>query len=418
MIRVLLADESERITETVARRLGQEGDLVVCAIARDGDTALQEALRTRPDVAVVDAGLPGMDGIQTTEMLVQYLPRTGVILLSMEAENEAFRRAMLAGAREFLQKPFSGDEMVAAVRRVHAFEQRKAAPPSVTAAPAAPVAEGKLLTVVGAKGGVGKTTVAANLAVALARSHRVALVDCSLQFGDVAILLNVSPERTISDLAANNAVADRDVIAEVMSDGPGGVRVLAAPTSPELADYVTTQHLRVLIEQLRASFDFVVVDTAPHLGEITLDVVEMADRVLLVTDLSATAIKNARLLQNVLGVLKIDHESLVLVINHREAAGELERAYIEKLLEMRAAAEIPYDPVVVATSIARGVPFVLAQPQSQVAIRVAGLADALAAVASGPRPSGAAGPPEAQPRRRRGVLGMGRAQGDPASPTD
>ena len=409
MIRVLVADESERITDNVARRLGEEGDLLVCAVARDGDTALQEALRTQPDVAVVDAGLPGMDGIQTTEMLVQYLPRTGVILLSMEAENEAFRRAMLAGAREFLQKPFSGDELVAAVRRVHAFEQRKATPPAATAAPAAPVTQGRLFTVIGAKGGVGKTTVAANLAVALARSHRVALVDCSLQFGDVGIMLNVSPERTIADLAANNAVADRDVIAEVMNDGPGGIRVLAGPASPELADYVTTQHLRALIDQLRSSFDFVVVDTAPHLGEITLDVVEMADQVLLVSDLSATAIKNARLLQNVLGVLKVDQDRLVLVVNHREAAGELERAYIEKLLQLRATAEIPYDPAVVATSVARGVPFMLAQPQSQVALQVGALADALELAGSGKRPAGAA--PDAPHRRRRGVLGMGPGAG-------
>ena len=119
IIRVLLADESARIIENLRKRLGQEEDLTVCAVAGDGDTALQEALRTQPNVAVVDAGLPGMDGIQTTEMLVQYLPNTGVILLSMEAENEAFRRAMLAGAREFLQKPFSGDELVSAIRRVH-----------------------------------------------------------------------------------------------------------------------------------------------------------------------------------------------------------------------------------------------------------------------------------------------------------
>ena len=414
MIRVLLADESERITQNVTRRLGQEGDLVVCAVARDGDTALQEALRTRPDVAVVDAGLPGMDGIQTTEMLVQYLPRTGVILLSMEAENEAFRRAMLAGAREFLQKPFSGDELVAAVRRVHAFEQRKAAPPAPPASPAAPVIEGRLLTVVGAKGGVGKSTIAANLAVALARTHRVALVDCSLQFGDIGILLNVSAERTISDLAASNTVADPGAIAEVMVDGPGGIRVLAAPTSPELADYVTTQHLRALIDQLRHSFDCVVVDTAPHLSEISLDVVEMADRVLLVTDLSATSIKNARLLQTVMGVLKVEPERLVLVINHREAAGELDRSHVEGLLKLHAAVEIPYDPVVVATSVGRGVPFVLAQPQSQVALRIAGLAQALAPAPSERRAPAAAPPPlDAPSRRRHGVLGMGRGPTDP-----
>jgi pilus assembly protein CpaE len=408
VIRVLLADESARIIENVTRRLSQEGDLVVCAVAQDGDTALQEALRTRPDVAVVDAGLPGMDGIQTTEMLVQYLPGTGVILLSLDVENEAFRRAMLAGAREFLQKPFGGDELVSAIRRVHAFLLRKATPTatSATGATAAtPSSEGRLFTVVGAKGGVGKSVIAVNCAVALARSHRVALVDGSLQFGDIGVLLDVSPERTISDLAANNAVADRDVIAEVMIDGPGGVRVLAAPSSPELADYVTTQHLRALIDELRHTYDCIVVDTAPHLSEISLDLVEMADKVVLVTDLSATAVKNARLLQTVMGVLKVDSSRFMLVINHREAAGELARAYAEELLKTAATVEIPYDPGVVATSIGRGVPFALAQPQSSVAMAVTALAEILAPSVGVHRPAEPAPPgPEPAPRRRRRLL--------------
>ncbi len=421
MIRVLLADESTRIIENLSKRLGQEEDLTVCAVAADGDTAIQEALRTQPDVAVVDAGLPGMDGIQTTEMLVQYLPNTGVILLSMEAENEAFRRAMLAGAREFLQKPFSGDELVAAIRRVHAYGLRKGTPASTPAGAspgAAPTRGGKLFTVVGAKGGVGKSAIAANLAVSLGRSCRVALLDCSLQFGDIGILLDITAERTIADLAANNAVADHDVVEEVMVDGPGGVRVLAAPVSPELADYVTTQHLRALIEQLRRTYDCIVVDTATHLSEISLDLVEMADKILVVTDLSATGVKNARLLQAVMGVLKVDPGRFVLVVNHRDGAGELERGYVENVLRTAATAEIPYEPNVVATSIARGVPFVLSQPQSQAALRIAGLADLLApAVAGRARPDADAAPPEAAPKRRR-RLGMGRGRSDPAAASD
>ena len=423
MIRVLLADESARIIENLRKRLGQEEDLTVCAVAGDGDTALQEALRTQPNVAVVDAGLPGMDGIQTTEMLVQYLPNTGVILLSMEAENEAFRRAMLAGAREFLQKPFSGDELVSAIRRVHAYGQRKGTPAASAAAEASadavPSGGGKLFTVVGAKGGVGKSAIAANLAVSLSRTCRVALLDCSLQFGDIGILLNITAERTIADLAANNAVADHDVVEEVMVDGPGGVRVLAAPISPELADYVTTQHLRALIEQLRRTYDCIVVDTATHLSEISLDLVEMADKVLVITDLSTTGVKNARLLQAVMGVLKVDPARFVLVVNHRDGAGELERSYVENVLKTAATAEIPYDPNVVATSIARGVPFVLSQPQSQAAVRIARLAGLLAPAEPGrghPEADSAAPHPAGPKRRRR--LGMGRSRSGQAAASD
>ena len=423
MIRVLLADESNRIIENLSKRLGQEEGLTVCAVAGDGDTALQEALRTQPNVAVVDAGLPGMDGIQTTEMLVQYLPNTGVILLSMEAENEAFRRAMLAGAREFLQKPFSGDELVSAIRRVHAYGQRKGTPAASAAADAGadavPSRGGKLFTVVGAKGGVGKSAIAANLAVSLSRTCRVALLDCSLQFGDIGILLNITAERTIADLAANNAVADHDVVEEVMVDGPGGVRVLAAPISPELADYVTTQHLRALIEQLRRTYDCIVVDTATHLSEISLDLVEMADKVLVVTDLSTTGVKNARLLQTVMGVLKVDPARFALVVNHRDGAGELDRAYVEDVLKTAATAEIPYDPNVVATSIARGVPFVLSQPQSQAALRIAGLAGLLASGVPGRgHPERDAAPLDPTPPKRRRRLGIGRSRSGQAAASD
>jgi pilus assembly protein CpaE len=364
-----------------------------------------------------------MDGIQTTEMLVQYLPNTGVILLSMEAENEAFRRAMLAGAREFLQKPFSGDELVSAIRRVHAYGQRKGTPAASPAADpgadAAPSRGGKLFTVVGAKGGVGKSAIAANLAVSLGRTCRVALLDCSLQFGDIGILLNITAERTIADLAANNAVADHDVVEDVMVDGPGGVRVLAAPISPELADYVTTQHLRALIEQLRRTYDCIVVDTATHLSEISLDLVEMADKVLVVTDLSTTGVKNARLLQTVMGVLKVDPARFVLVVNHRDGAGELERSYVENVLKTEATVEVPYDPNVVATSIARGVPFVLSQPQSPAALRIAGLAGLLSSPVPGRgHPEAGAAMLDAAPHKRRRRLGIGRSRSGQAAASD
>jgi pilus assembly protein CpaE len=247
----------------------------------------------------------------------------------------------------------------------------------------------------------------------------VALLDCSLQFGDIGILLNITAERTIADLAANNAVADHDVVEEVMVDGPGGVRVLAAPISPELADYVTTQHLRALIEQLRRTYDCIVVDTATHLSEISLDLVEMADKVLVITDLSTTGVKNARLLQAVMGVLKVDPARFVLVVNHRDGAGELERSYVENVLKTAATAEIPYDPNVVATSIARGVPFVLSQPQSQAAVRIARLAGLLAPAEPGrghPEADSAAPHPAGPKRRRR--LGMGRSRSGQAAASD
>jgi pilus assembly protein CpaE len=145
----------------------------------------------------------------------------------------------------------------------------------------------------------------------------------------------------------------------------------------------------------------------------------MADKVLVVTDLSTTGVKNARLLQTVMGVLKVDPARFVLVVNHRDGAGELERGYVENLLKTEASAEIPYDPNVVATSIARGVPFVLSQPQSQAALRIAGLASLLSsAVPRRGHPEAGAASLDPAPHKRRRRLGIGRSRSGQAAASD
>jgi pilus assembly protein CpaE len=399
MIRVLIADDSLQVSDNISRRLGLESDLLVCGTARDGETAVQDALRLRPDIAVVDAGLPGMDGGQTTEMLAQCLPGTGVIMMSMEAENDAYRLAMLAGAREFLQKPFKGDDLVAAVRRVHAFEQRRVvaapAPPARPAAPAVPSAPRGIVTVVlSGKGGVGKTVVAVNLAATLgAHANRVALLDFSMQFGDVAAALNLPTERTVTDLLMDEHTADGGLIQQAMVEGPAGVSVLLAPTSPEVADFVTAKHLRELIGVLRGSYDHIVIDTAAYLTEASLGILDLAQHVVLVTDLSVTGVKNARLTRGVLDTLRIDPELVYIVANHRESAGELDRTGAESFLGARIASEIPHDAAVVASSVNEGVPFVVSSPATAVsaAVRaVAGAMDpALQIGSEAPRPAGA-----------------------------
>jgi pilus assembly protein CpaE len=399
MIRVLIADDSLQVSDNISRRLGLESDLLVCGTARDGETAVQDALRLRPDIAVVDAGLPGMDGGQTTEMLAQCLPGTGVIMMSMEAENDAYRLAMLAGAREFLQKPFKGDDLVAAVRRVHAFEQRRVvaapAPPARPAAPAVPSAPRGIVTVVlSGKGGVGKTVVAVNLAATLgAHANRVALLDFSMQFGDVAAALNLPTERTVTDLLMDEHTADGGLVQQAMVEGPAGVSVLLAPTSPEVADFVTAKHLRELIGVLRGSYDHIVIDTAAYLTEASLGILDLAQHVVLVTDLSVTGVKNARLTRGVLDTLRIDPELVYIVANHRESAGELDRTGAESFLGARIASEIPHDAAVVASSVNEGVPFVVSSPATAVsaAVRaVAGAMDpALQIGSEAPRPAGA-----------------------------
>lgn len=422
-IKVLIGDSSERIRDNLKRRLDAETTVGVCALVGGGEEAVQESLRVRPDVAVVDSALPGLDGLQVTEMLAQFAPGTGVILTALESENDLMRRAMLAGAREVLQKPFSGDELVSAIQRVHDFQERKRKSGAATTQAASGNGNGHgggdhgepqgiLVTVLAGKGGIGKSVVATNLATALAQrgDSRIALIDLSLQFGDVAALLDVTQPRTIADLAAHNAVADPDVVADVLSRTTTGLHVLPAPASPELADYVTTQHLRALLDELRRSHEIVIADTNTQLGEVTLEAVESSERIVLLTDYSVTGVKNTRLVMSVLGVLKVPEDKVLLVANNRDARTEnsLARTQAESFLGSKIALEIPFDPAVVGTAVSRGAPVMTTAPDSTVTEAIKQLAGLIAQ--GGPAaPAGvAAAAPAPAAKRQRRILGFAR----------
>src|SRR5438309_6017987 len=309
MIRVLIVDDIPTTLENLQKLLSFEDDIEVCGKAGDGRRAIEEARRLQPDVVLMDVNMPQLDGIQATELLGQEVPTSPVIIMSVQGERDYLRRAMQAGAREFLIKPFSGDELIASIRRVHQLEQKKESFLAQSVAPgggvvAAPprIHRGEVFLVFSGKGGVGKSIIASNLAVALATETgaRVALVDLDLQFGDVGVLLNLDHTRSITDLVEAGGPPDPEFIADVMANGPEGIKVLLAPISPELADLVTADHLRAIMEELRRSFDFIVVDTASHLAEINLEAIESSSKVIVVTALNIPAIKDTKLTLKVL----------------------------------------------------------------------------------------------------------------------
>src|SRR5690348_1343533 len=176
MIRILIVDDIPSTLENLQKLLSFEDDIEVCGTAADGRRAIEEARRLQPDIILMDVNMPQMDGIQATELLAQEVPGSPVIIMSVQGERDYIRRAMQAGAREFLIKPFSGDELIASIRRVHQLEQKKGtyltrtavASPSEAAPAQARTQRGEVFLVISGKGGVGKSIIASNLAVALA----------------------------------------------------------------------------------------------------------------------------------------------------------------------------------------------------------------------------------------------------------
>jgi pilus assembly protein CpaE len=385
MIRLLIVDDIASTRENLQKLLGFEDDIEVIGTAADGRQALDECHRLQPDIVLTDVNMPLMDGIQLTERLAEELPASPVIIMSVQGERDYLRRAMQAGAREYLVKPFSHDELVAAIRRVYDLEQKKGtflaraatpvpAPQAVSTAPA------DVVVVFSGKGGVGKTLLATNLAVALASDtgSRVALVDLDLQFGDVGVMLNLDHSRSITDVVDAGENLDREVLYEILATGPSGIRVLLAPISPELADLVTAEHIRRVMSELRREFDYVVVDTSSHLADFNLEVIEMATKILVVTALTIPAIKDAKLSLKMLESLSVEPSTILLVVNRCDSHSDFNREAIEQNLGQAVAVQLPFDPRAVGDAVTRGSPFVVLSPEADVSRAVSELVGIIA----------------------------------------
>jgi len=349
----------------------------VVGTALNAEAAIAEVRRLSPDVVLMDVNMPGMDGIKATQAMSGEPPYAPVVLMSVQEDREYLRRAMQAGAREFLVKPFSGDELSAALRRVNQLEKLKRVnlPPATTAAeppqdeaPVKRVAAGRVMLVFSGKGGIGKSLLAVNLATALAKdtTQRTALVDLDLQFGDLGVLLGLDSSRNVYQVVEAFPNIDGEFVEALMPRAPGGFQVLLGPQSPEFADLVTAEHARAILEILQAGFDNIVVDTSSHLGEVTLEALERAGSIVVLVDLSLPAVKEAKLALRVFQRLGIPSDRIKVVLNRADSTLGITKAQVESSLETKVAAKLPTDSRTVLKSIQRAEPFVNLLPNAEI----------------------------------------------------
>ena len=323
----------------------------------------------------VDPGLPLIvvfgpsyatpNGLKEVQSLTRRHPEIASIMVVDELTTQMLQQALRAGVRDVVASPADSGQLLEAVER--AAETLSLAPTTPVRADGA-VAEGRLISVFSTKGGAGKSVVASNLAVLLAREAGapVTLVDADLQFGDVAVMMKLTPQHTIVDAVAAIHRLDPQLLQSLLvRHDPSGLYVLPAPVEPAFADQVSGADMVRIVKILQSFCAYVVIDTPAHFNDVVLALLEESDDILLISGMDIPNIKNVKLGLQTLRLLNIPVSKLKLVLNRSNSKVKLDIGEVERTLQMKADALIPSD-ILVPQSVNKGVPAVIDAPKSGV----------------------------------------------------
>ena len=365
---------------------------VAARLDRPAKTAASVAdlrLSAGPLIAILGPSCATSESLEEAAGYMQGRPDLATILLAEHITTELLQTALRSGVRDVLTHPADPDALNATIGRIEAtLPVLVATPGGDVAVPPPPGAEsGRVITVFSTKGGAGKSVLATNLAIALAkRSDKpIALVDADLQFGDVAVMLKLAPRHTIVDAIGSLDRLDQTLLEELMvRHEASGLWILPAPLEPSFADQISADEVVRIVEVLRGFCGHVVVDTPAYFNEVVLGLIEQSDDVLLIAGMDIPNIKNVKIGLQTLRLLNVPDHKLKLILNRANSKVKLDVSEVERTLQTKAEVLVPSD-IVVPQTVNKGVPLVLDAPRSGVAKSIEQLADRFLPARSGRR---------------------------------
>ncbi|MBL8160605.1 MAG: response regulator [Anaerolineae bacterium] len=385
IISILLVDDIPETRENIKKLLAFEPDFKVIGSVGTGREGVAMAKELRPNIIIMDINMPDMDGIQATTLITEAVPTAAVIMMSVQNDPDYLRRAMLAGARNFLTKPILPDELYNTIRTVHIRNKPIAA--QYTAMQSAvpletqrkPSAEGvgnragHIIVVYSPQGGAGCTTVATNLASGLMKEGiRVLLVDADLQFGDVSVFLNLQSQSTMVDLVGNVEDLDTELFDNIVVTHDSGLKVLMGPARPEYAEVIQSNPNAVaqILEKIAGNYDFIIVDTSRHLDETLLALFDAATKIVLIGMPTLASVKNLRFVLDLFDQLTYPPDKTMMILNRVPTDRNRQKLLIstdriEKFLKRSIEVEIPEDEITALTAMSKGVLIVAQRDRSR-----------------------------------------------------
>jgi pilus assembly protein CpaE len=360
---LVVVDPDPKLRTRLALQLGEDADVVTYSEV----AALAEYQpRGRPIVVVFGPGLADAAGLAEVERFTRARPEAGAILVATELSTGLLQQALRCGVRDVLGAPTEPVSLHESVERV---SRTLTLVPSLPSLGGEAPARGQVITVASTKGGSGKSVVATNLAVTLARSttRPVVLVDADLQFGDVAVMMRLTAAHTLVDAVSAQGRLDAQFLQSLLArHEPSGLLILPAPLEPSFAERVSGEDMVRIVEILQSFCEYVVVDTPAQFNDVVLALIEHSDNILIVAGMDIPNIKNTKLGLQTLRMLGVPEERLLLLLNRANARVQLEVSEVERTLGTKAAGLIPSD-IIVPQTVNKGVPVVLDAPRSEVA---------------------------------------------------
>ena len=368
---ILLLDSDADAGEAIAAILTRAGYTVTTTA--DPDEAFAKA--TDQQLIVIDVASGPRSAVDICREIRATPALSAIPVMCVSATQDVEERIhfLEAGADDVMARPFDAREMEARVEALLLrFQRSRDLAPVISADGLTLTRARRMVAVYSPKGGVGTTTVATNIAIAAAehRPDKVILVDFALQFGGVAVLLNLDPKQTIADVVRDDVAREPDLLRTYAMRHDSGLHVLAAPAAPEAAETITPEHVTQILTTLLESYDLVVIDAGSTLDERVLTIFEKAESVLLPITPEIGALKSMHALLEYMGEAGTIATKSTFVLNTLFAREILKLRDVESFLGAKMAVELPYDPFLYLKAVNEGVPIVTGAAHSIAAERL------------------------------------------------